>query len=217
MRLFITTVLFVILCLGFLLISCGKSVEPTPVTNNMVPYHGDINVNGVSYEIADAVMFTNYFIVGTDAFGSHVDSSVAASEVNGNGVRLEVSDLQYMIRYIQGEAYSIDRLTPITDSCLVYLTGDRGTYVCQHDIGAMLLTCRVVGTAGTPLVSADMDIHSSMEGDTLRVLVYNIGNEYLESGTHEIINLNISGSVELIGAEVSSYDGVTIPVKLRPY
>ncbi len=64
---------------------------------------GDINLNGIAYEIADAVMFTNYFIEGLSAF-EHVEGSIAASDVNKDGVTLSVSDLVYMLRVVVGDA-----------------------------------------------------------------------------------------------------------------
>lgn len=207
--------LSLILIIGFSLLSCGKAEEGNSILNPIVPYIGDINLNGRQCEIADAVMFTNFFVIGTDAFAGHVDSSVAASDVNGNGIRLELADLQYLVRYIQGDALPNDRLQAITDTCLVSLYGDEGTYVCAKDIGSMRLRYFVSGTSGGPTTQSDMDIISNVENDTLVVLLYNIGDEYLESGTHEFIDLNISGSVELIDAEAASYDGVNIPVVIQ--
>lgn len=207
--------LSLILLFGFSLLSCGKAKEENSILNPVVPYNGDINANGARYEIADAVMFTNFFIVGTDAFGSHVDSSVAASDVNGNGIRLELADLQYLVRVIIGDAYPPAGLQQITDTCLVSLSGDEGTYSCAKDIGSMRLRYFVAGTVGHVTTLNTMDVISNFENDTLVVLVYNIGDEYLESGTHKFINLQVGGSVELIDAEVSSYEGVNIPVVVQ--
>jgi len=64
---------------------------------------GDINLNNISYEIADAVMFTNYFIEGLSAF-EYVEGSIAASDVNKDGVTLSVADLVYMLRVVVGDA-----------------------------------------------------------------------------------------------------------------
>jgi hypothetical protein len=64
---------------------------------------GDINQNKVIYEIADAVMFTNYFLIGLPAFYNHVEGSVAASDTNADGIPLTVADLVYLIRVVTGE------------------------------------------------------------------------------------------------------------------
>jgi hypothetical protein len=59
---------------------------------------GDVNLNGLSNEIGDAVVFTNYFIVGLAAFTVNVEGQIAATEVNCDGIPLSVADLVYLIR-----------------------------------------------------------------------------------------------------------------------
>ena len=66
---------------------------------------GDMNLNGVAYEIADAVLYTNYFIFGPSAFDLDPirrESQIAASDVNADGSPLTVADLVYLIRVILG-------------------------------------------------------------------------------------------------------------------
>jgi hypothetical protein len=72
---------------GFKII-CSDDIDAT----------GDININGIPYEIADAVMYTRYFVEGLTAFGAHVEASIAASDVNADGITLSVADLVYLIR-----------------------------------------------------------------------------------------------------------------------
>jgi hypothetical protein len=65
---------------------------------------GDINVNGLSYEIADWVMFRDYFLQGINAFGMHVEASIAASDVNCDGIPLRLEDFVRLDRVIIGDA-----------------------------------------------------------------------------------------------------------------
>jgi hypothetical protein len=78
------------------------------ICSDSIDAPGDININGIPYEIADAVMFTNYFIEGLTAFGpdplNHQEASIAASDANLDGVPLTVSDLVYLIRVVVGDA-----------------------------------------------------------------------------------------------------------------
>ncbi len=177
---------------------------------------GDINVNGIPNEVADAVMFAHYFLYGESVFRDHVQTSIIESDNNYNNVFLEVADLVYLTRIIVGDALPWSSLQPITDTCTVGRQGDLCNYTCPIDIGAMHLRFLVNGTVGTPTVTDNMDVISNVSNDTLDVLVYNIGNEYFPSGNQEeFLDLSISGSVELISAEVSSYDGVNIPVVIQ--
>jgi len=66
------------------------------------PVAGDVNVNGVGFEIADLVLFENYFWNGLSVFTINVDHQVVTSEVNGDGVPLTLQDLTYMYYYIDG-------------------------------------------------------------------------------------------------------------------
>ncbi|HEX2897290.1 MAG TPA: cohesin domain-containing protein, partial [candidate division Zixibacteria bacterium] len=66
---------------------------------------GDLNLNGIKYEIGDRVLYTNYFIYGAGVFST--DSvqrarQLVASEINCDGLILTVADLVYMIRVMNG-------------------------------------------------------------------------------------------------------------------
>jgi hypothetical protein len=65
---------------------------------------GDINLNGIGNEVADAVLFSNYFVYGLSVFNVNVDGQVAATDVNADGITLSVADLVYLIRVIVGDA-----------------------------------------------------------------------------------------------------------------
>ncbi|MFH1700323.1 MAG: fibronectin type III domain-containing protein [Candidatus Zixiibacteriota bacterium] len=64
---------------------------------------GDINSNGIAYEAADAIMLTNFFIVGPRALGQNqLDDFVY--DINADGTPLKLADLIYMVRIISGDA-----------------------------------------------------------------------------------------------------------------
>ena len=65
---------------------------------------GDINQNGVAYEIADYVLYSNYFLYGLSAFTVDVEAQTAASDINADGLTLTYRDFIYMIRIIEGNA-----------------------------------------------------------------------------------------------------------------
>ncbi|MCH8028139.1 MAG: hypothetical protein IID63_08465, partial [candidate division Zixibacteria bacterium] len=57
---------------------------------------GDINLNNVANEVADAVLFTNYFIYGIGVFTINIQGQIAATDVNADGLTLSVADLVYL-------------------------------------------------------------------------------------------------------------------------
>jgi hypothetical protein len=196
---------FVDFCNGGIDIVCADSIDA----------RGDINVNGVANEIADAVMFTNYFISGLSAFGSHVEASIAASDVNADGIALSVADLVYLVRVIVGDANPYPKPLPETPVA-ISAQGGVVNYDSPVDLGAALLTFQVNGNVGTPQLgsgASGMDMKYAREGNELRVLIYNIGSEMIEAGANVLVT--VPGEVELTGAEVATYDGFGVDALVR--
>lgn len=74
---------------------------------------GDINLNGIANEIADLVMFCNYFLYGLDAFSQvNVEGSIAASDVNADGIVLSFRDAVYLLRIVYGDALPFPKRLP---------------------------------------------------------------------------------------------------------
>ena len=62
------------------------------------------NLNEISNEISDAVLFSNYFVYGIGVFDINEAGQIAATDVNADGLTLSVADLVYMVRIILGDA-----------------------------------------------------------------------------------------------------------------
>lgn len=65
---------------------------------------GDINLNGIPYEISDWVLFCNYFFWGLDVFHIDQDLQIAVTDVNADGVVLTLDDLVYLWQVVMGHA-----------------------------------------------------------------------------------------------------------------
>jgi hypothetical protein len=89
----------------------GGGIDIIPVSE--IDDRGDVNLNGVMNEIADAVVFTNYFIYGPAAFTINYEGQKAAIEINGDGIALTVADLVYLIRVIVGDALPLPPVKPV--------------------------------------------------------------------------------------------------------
>ena len=68
---------------------------------------GDLNLNGIAYEIADYVLYIQYFFFGIGVFTINVEAQIAASDVNGDGNALTFADLIYLYRVIVGDAMPV--------------------------------------------------------------------------------------------------------------
>jgi hypothetical protein len=175
---------------------------------------GDLNLNDIANEIADAVLYTNYFIYGMSVFSSIEQTrqgQIAASDVNNDGRILTVGDLVYLVRVLTGDALPIAKLTPFASEANIYVeNGLNGTTVSTRssvDIGAALFVFDVEGNASVePLVSG-MDVKSDMVDGQLRVLVYNIGKSSIVAGSNDLFNIVSNGDVTLIESSAADYYG----------
>jgi hypothetical protein len=182
------------------------------ICDSVIDDRGDINMDGIDYTVADAVMFTNYFISGLSAFGTHVEGSIAASDANADGATLTVADLVYLIRVIQGDAVPYPKPNP-GDKLEVTSQGSEFVFNTNVDAGAALLVFNVDGTVGTPTINSNMDIEYGYENGELRVLVYNIGSEKITDGT--TLSIPVEGTLTLVEVEAANFEGSTINTTIK--
>lgn len=169
---------------------------------------GDVNLNGILYEVADAVVFTNYFIVGLSAFTINVDGQRAATDVNADGTPLSVADLVYLIRIIVGDALPYAKLTPSEPIDIGY-NGSVIDLRGSTDVGAALF---VFDNEVIPTLSdnaSHMNIKYGHVDGMTRVLVYSMEHGALSAGDI----LNIDGKANLVGVEAADYFGAPLEVE----
>ncbi len=179
---------------------------------------GDINLNGLSYEIADAVVFTNYFIKGMSAFSISMAGQIAATDVNADGLTLTVADLALLIRVIVGDADPVPKTTPYADQASVYTSFADGELTIGAETVDNLGTAYFIFdidpslTFGLPEATeatAGFDIEAGVLDGQLRVLMYDIGTSVVESGRHDLITLPVhgEGDIRLVHSELVDYHG----------
>ncbi|MCH7879386.1 MAG: T9SS type A sorting domain-containing protein, partial [candidate division Zixibacteria bacterium] len=161
---------------------------------------GDLNFNGLAYEIADAVMYTAYFTSGLTAFAPHEDGSVAASDVNRDGMPLTVADLVYLIRIIVGDALPLGKLAH--NSQTASFTSGRGIISTDTELGAVLF--EFAGTTEVGLLAENMSLDVGVVNGNTRALVYSLSGETIAA--EEI--LLTSG--ELISVEAADPTGAAL-------
>jgi len=182
---------------------------------------GDVNLNGVPYEIADAVLFSNYFVYGLGVFTVNVAGQIAATDVNADGITLSVADLVLLIRVVIGDADPVPKLAPYDE--VMAITTDQGvdqfTIATEavSDIGAGLFVYDIPSdvSLGEPVLAAgvdDMDLLWTVENGQLRMLIWSMGPTRIEAGFNELIQIPYtgSGSITLNQSEIVDYYG-------RPY
>ena len=174
------------------------------VCADSIDARGDINLNGLSNEIADAVLFTNYFVHGIGVFTVNVDGQIAASDVNADGITLSVADLVYLIRVIVGDASPYMKVVASVD----YTHAENGSLTVDGvQIGAAFVIAE--GNVMPELTDPGMEMKYAFDGINTRILVYSLDGN---STTGQF--LNVEGNI--ISIEMATREGNPISAKLRP-
>ncbi len=165
-----------------------------------IDVRGDINLNGAANEIADAVVFTNYFIYGLAAFTINQEGQIAATDVNADGMVLSVADLTYLIRIIVGDALPIPKLLPVTAK---YNIRD-GILSVDQEMGAAYVVIKGYANPVNLTDNMEMKYAYDSENDVTKVLLYS-----MEKG-HRFADdfLELNGT--LIEIEIATYEGATV-------
>jgi hypothetical protein len=168
-------------------IACADSIDA----------RGDLNLNEIAYEIADAVLYSNYFVYGLSAFGGlNLQGVIAASDVNADGKALSVADLVYMIRVVQGDAVEYAKLVTVPAEVTV------GTTVSvDGDMGAAHLT--VAGEVAPELLADNMEMLYNFNGTSTEIVVWSRTGE---SFTGEFIQPNGN----LLNIELATREGAPV-------
>jgi len=193
-----------------------KIIDPGEIDDR-----GDINLNKIAYEIADAVVFTNYFIRGLSAFTISIPGQIAATDVNADGLTLTVADLSLLIRIIVGDANPIPKTTPYAEQAEVFTSFDSGRLriaaETAHGIGAAYFVYDVepglsIGEPVTLRATTGFEAMAGVRDGQLHVLLYDIGTARVDAGTYDLIELPVfnESSFTLAHAELVDYQS-------RPY
>ncbi|MFZ5980430.1 MAG: T9SS type A sorting domain-containing protein [Candidatus Zixiibacteriota bacterium] len=166
---------------------------------------GDLNMDGLSNTIADAVMFTNYFVYGLSAFGAYVDGAIAATDVNNDGLTLTVADLVYMIRIVTGDELGYPKLAPVEATVTYSKTGVIS--IDGPEMGAVYVVFE--GDVNPINLTSNMEMLSaSRDGMTYTLLWSRDG----EACTGTILNADAN----IVSIEMATKDAAQVTSNLLP-
>jgi len=184
---------------------CSSDKEQVTAPVEPISYHGDINLNGVSDELADAVLFSNYFVYGSAVFVVDQEKQIAATDVNKDGNPLTVSDLVYFASIVIGDALAKPKIDSLAAS---YVHKANGTVSVMDNVkvGAAFV---VVNDYDDPILLADnMSMEYAYDGKNTRILVWS-WPDHGESFTGDFLFVHN----DVISIEMATYEGQ--PVKLE--
>ena len=167
-------------------------------------FRGDVNFNGIPFEIGDVVVYANYFMNGEEVFTVDRNQQITASDANVDGITLTVADLVYIIRKVVGDWNP--RPVPPDETMMARFSIHDITLSVETPvpIGALLLMFDgSVSPTLSPHIS-QMSILSASENGLTRILIYSL-QPGLAIETGDL--LTGIGGASLISAEASDYNG----------
>jgi hypothetical protein len=175
------------------------------VCADSIDARGDLNLNGIDNEVADVVLYSNYFVYGIGVF-THLQAQIAASDVNADGLPLSVADLVYLTRIVVGDALPFPKTAPIAAT----VNYDGSVISVNEPMGAMFAT--IEGNVAPELLATNMEMLYAFDAanNETRVLVFS-----QEAGqTFEGRFLNANGNVKSI--EMATYEGQPVTASMVP-
>jgi hypothetical protein len=186
------------------------------VCADSIDARGDLNLNNVENEIADAVLYVNYFIFGLSVFDINTEGQIAASDVNADGRPLTVGDLVFLIRIVTGDALPLAKLSPFANEVSIVTYGEAGALKISAessvDVGAAYLVFNLENASEEVHVRlasslGDMKTKYDVVDGQLRVLIYSFGTDRLPAGHNNLLTVECDGGMQLVRAELVDYYG----------
>lgn len=166
-------------------------------------YGGDLNLNGVAYEIADAALYADYFMSGLNALDPNPQyraAQISTSDVNQDSLTLTPADLVTLIRIIVGDALPFSRLEPFHSTATVIETGPEFSLTTPDAVAAVYLEFDIAGVYTVTNLS-NLKLDYAEYGGRLHVLLWpSLSGESLMS----FISPGYSRLLSVQGAELSS-------------
>jgi len=195
----------------------GNCFPVEPIDNT-----GDLNLNGLAYEITDFVTFANYFIYGDVVFNINQIQQALASDVNRDGLTLRVADLVFLERVILGEINPLPAPTIASASDTarfeIVQTADQLvlSYTSPIELSGFFLRLAFLGTAGDPVrldSSPNMDFGSQIYPGELRFLLVSslqtpLGK--IPAGNGPLLSIPFNGNLRGVEIQTSTTEGEEI-------
>ncbi|MEE9553089.1 MAG: T9SS type A sorting domain-containing protein [candidate division Zixibacteria bacterium] len=199
---------------------CVEIVDPDD-------YKGDPNMNGLFYEVGDAMVVVRYLIFGSVIWWENgtTDDAIqeSSADLNNNNM-VDVPDLIRFINIINGrnEPPKLDPTPGAATICAK--TGEEAfdiVITSNIEVGGVLLTLNHPGIEfGDPL-SETMEVVSRDDDDLTKVLVYSMEGNTIAPGNSTLLSIpvvsNNGGSVEIIDVSAADAYGRFLETSVSVY
>lgn len=179
---------------------------------------GDINLNGIAYEISDAVYFSNYFV--NPSLYPLNDQQVVNSDINRDGFAPSVADLVLLVKVISGGAEPPQgkRLTENPTVRVELVRDETGLYLqtdASVDLGGACFRFSGLDINRAAVTNlTDMDMISNVRGAALRCLLMSYEQKVISSGTVSLLKLSDYPDLRITidEADIADADGRVVEI-----
>jgi hypothetical protein len=180
---------------------------------------GDINLNGLAYEISDAIYFSNYFM--NPLLYSFDPLQFANSDVNHDNIAATVADLVTLINIVVNGTPAHRLVSEENPTAGVTVRSEGNDLVLAYDSDLPLggLTVRLAPGSDFGLTSLDfpqeqMIYDYRQDANELRVLVYSMDNQSMPAGSHDFLRISDNNSFTIENIDLSTAGGQLVAVQL---
>ncbi|MFH2055466.1 MAG: cohesin domain-containing protein [bacterium] len=181
---------------------------------------GDLNLNDIANEIADWVLFGNYFFQGLQVFQTDPPQQIEASDVNADGEFLTVRDAGYLWRIIIGDALPYPKAGNLLETDTALFIQDQDGKAVSLEFADSLVQIFMIFTGEIEPIS-ELDPHVSIDylplaGQT-RIMLFVWPSPY-PSGHGGIFSgplFTYTGEGELVTVEVADWHDDIVPTRIE--
>jgi hypothetical protein len=174
---------------------------------------GDINLNGIKYEVGDAIVFVNYLMYGQSALvHGREEEQKKASDLNGDGFFWTIADLVMLLNLINEVGPTA---TPPGESVELTITGADVELASNVDVGAVYFVMKYEGDIAAPELQVDgMDLAWNVENGLLKVLVYSMESNPIAAGTHTLFTVPGAKNLTVDKVDIADAGGTQLGVRV---
>lgn len=172
---------------------------------------GDLNLNGIPYEIGDALVFVNYYIDGISALVSP-EIQGPNSDVNGDGIWWSIGDLVMLLNLMHQPLSAPPPL--VAGPVEIYLSEDDQNLQLSvrsaNPVGGAFMrieydtTAVEIGTVRIANPRRDMTLASNIRGGEVKILVYSMEGKSIPAGESPLITIPCR-SIDSPSGDLSDY------------
>ena len=186
--------------------------------NDVIDQRGDLNLNNIPNEIADYVLYINYFLYGISAFDVNPPLQIAVSDINADGEVLTLRDLIYLCLIITGDVYPYPKsgMSMGTDTAVIVQDMNSGTIslIYPDSLAAAHFTFLGEIAPNEDSLGQKYILYAINSGITRVLISSDTGfDDSLLFGQGQLFTYTDSGRLTM--AEVADYSDQPIPVRIE--